>query len=702
MDLDEYDKISIDFWRREKKRCMEGFVLGNIYIHGWLYWHTTYWMQQTDIDIMIGGRKQTFKKRQFLDFRDIEWLVAEALIRCEKEHKGFMLTGSRNFGKTAIASSLCAYYATFFDDTEVMISCGNGDDNKKVTSFIEVGLAELEPTPFGRHRALNDWDNEVVFGYKDKKGNVKGMNSRFTIRNFQNGNKTMACANSRPKFHIIDEVGKIHNLQLCYDDSKPCWINTDGEQFAIVLLAGTGGDMEVGEDASSIFFNPVSNNLLEFKDRWEDRTSPIGLFIPATMAKNKFKYPQTLSSYVGINNPATDHIMINVSDEEKCKREWYDVEFDKIKNGNTSSIQKFKAYNPLKPSEAFYVINENPFPQEMCQAQLDYLIRHDIRGRSYELFRGPDNKIQAKLSDRKPIDKYPFDATVPNPEGAVIIYEHPTDDANLLYVSACDPYSQAKAANSTSVGAFYVYKRIGDISGDQYYDMMVAHYVARPETQKEFYETCEMLMEYYNAMCMPENETSNFIDYFKNKNKAWVLADGLHLTREVTPNTTVERDKGLPATTGVINHSNSNLIEYIKEEITLGRDDKGMPVKRPGVCRILDPMLLQEMIKYRKEDGKRRKSNCDRIVAFRIALTYARYLDRYYPVVRTNGQNPEERRREEERKRLEQRQKVHSPFAINHNRARGRTFSPFSEDAVYGEAERKPAIHSPFALRPRR
>ena len=692
MEIDEHDPVTIDYWKREKKRCKKGFTLGNVYVPGWVYWHTTYWQGEADSKDKMG---RTFKKRQFLSFRDIEWIIGEALMRAEKEKKGFVLCGSRGFAKTTIAASLCGYYATFFADTEVVVSCGNSGDNKKVTDFTEVGLQELVGTPFERKRSADDWKKEVAFGYKDTKGNREGLNSRITIRNFNDGSNTMACNGCRPKFHIIDEIGKILNLQACYDDSIECWKDTDGNQFSIVMLAGTGGDMEVGADAAKIFFDPRPNNLLEFPDRWEGRINPIGLFIPCTMAKNAYKFPQKLTDYLGLpSNPGTDHINILVSDEDKCFREWYLPNLEEKRKGGSSSLIKFKAYNPIKPSESFYVINENPFPTEELQSHLTFLKEKEIKGRVVELFRDPQtSKVQHKIvtdNSRMPIDEYPISSDATNIRGAVVIYEFPTDTAEMLYVASCDPYSQAKAVNSTSIGSMYIFKRVGDIAGDQYYDMMVAHYAGRPETQVEFYETCELLMELYNARCMPENETSNFIDYFDRKNKMHWLADGLSLTKEITPGTTVDRAKGLPATIGIINHCMNHLLEYLKEEIVIGYDyESKRPIRRRGLTRILDPMLIEEMLKYRKEAGNKRKTNCDRIVSFRIALAYARYLDKIAPIVKVNNETPEEAER---RKYAEKMQvKVHSPF-VTHKRVAHVNPYDTAEPAL-------PKIRSPFVLK---
>jgi hypothetical protein len=160
---------------------------------------------------------------------------------------------------------------------------------------------------------------------------------------------------------------------------------------------------------------------------------------------------------------------------------------------------------------------------------------------------------------------------------------------------------------------------------------MVASYTARPRTMKEWHQNVEMLLEYYNAVCMPENEGGTFIQYFDQKNKAHILADGYNMLKSISPNTTIKgRVIGLPATVSVQRFCMALMVEYCNEEIQVGMDALGFPMTKLGITRINDKALLKEIIAYNTT------GNFDRIVAFRHVLAYENWLMKFSPIVDMN------------------------------------------------------------------
>lgn len=207
-----------------------------------------------------------------------------------------------------------------------------------------------------------------------------------------------------------------------------------------------------------------------------------------------------------------------------------------------------------------------------------------------------------------------------------MIYEAPMNNPPaFLYIASLDPYNVSTSANSESLGVTYVYKRMYDPVAGTFQKRIVASYAARPDSLKEFYETFEMLLEYYNATAMIENMDNGIIQHMDNKNKSHYLADGFSLLKEITPKTSItNRNKGLPATKSVINFCMDLLLEYCTEEIVIDYDDNGEAIKALGLVRISDPVLLKEMIAY--NEGM----NADRIVSFRHILAYDNHLEKFY------------------------------------------------------------------------
>lgn len=86
------------YWAKEKDRILNGFWIadGQVYISGWLYWHTVYWkikMKKTK-----AGR--TFPVIETPMLRDLDFDASINFERALDEGTFIELVGSRGFGKT--------------------------------------------------------------------------------------------------------------------------------------------------------------------------------------------------------------------------------------------------------------------------------------------------------------------------------------------------------------------------------------------------------------------------------------------------------------------------------------------------------------------------------------------------------------------------------------------------------------------------
>jgi hypothetical protein len=628
------DSPFVIFWRKVMRMMQDGFYVGEgqVYIHGWLLWHTVMW--RIELDTLLPSGK-SFKGEGIPLFRDNEWEVAENLMRCEQEHKGFEWIGARGFGKSNILSSISAYFYTCYHDLEVLLTGPNSVDIAALAAKCEYGLSKLDSLTLRKKRGLGDnWMREVRAGYKDSEGQRYGSNSRFLVRNYSEGENTMAANATRPKIHVIDEIGKLPKFKKCYTDSQKCWMNDYG-QFGIPICGGTGGDMDKGADSKEVMLDPIPYNLLEFRDEWELRDKPVGYFTPVQKARNEYKEEWSLYRYLtekrGMLLSKTDDleaIKIWVSNEDRVLEEFVKPRRARAALSPDPAVLIDEiAYYCKNISEAFTVRANNHYPVEALRQHQKYLKDQDIAGKSVKLLRKKDGAVGYEFTDDKPINDYPIKSTTLK-NGTVVIYEFPEiNPPPMTYIAGADPYNQNKSTTSPSLGTLYIYKRMMTITGT-FSRHVVAAFAARPDTMNEWHETVEILMDFYNATCLPENEGTTFTQHFDQKNKAHMLADGFDLAKSINPKTEVDRSKGLAATTKNIefcmnlsyDYVNEKLIDgYVKNKET-GEDE---PIIRMGYTRILDPMLLEEMIQY---DGIK---NCDRIVAFRHVLAYEKSLEKF-------------------------------------------------------------------------
>jgi predicted ester cyclase len=612
------------FFQNELKKIEYGVTINGVFIPGWLYWHINHWHMYMDYEDPINHSIKRINSHPKL--RDNEWMIAEYLLKAEQEKKGLLIVGSRRLGKSEFEGSMVGRNATIYQGTQNIITGGNEPDIRVISSIVDNGLKHLHPY-FRFDRIANDWRKEVVLGYKDKK-NIGYEWSKILIRNFDDGNNTEAAAGTTAKTFIMDEIGKFPFFE-CFEAARPAFTSPYGWR-CVPILTGTGGSFDRGGDAEEMFNNPGAYNF--YAVEVEGESKKFGLFIPGTY-RMEGKQPQSLSEYAKVpSGSELDDVTILVKDEVRALQ-IINEERDSAKRSNDSrALLKQMMYYPLTPAECFLSEGGNDFPIEAAKQHLQFLNDNEIRGQYITLYRDSDGKVRHKFAEDKqrPITDFPVKSTTLK-DAPIVVWEFPITNAPMgLYVAGADPYNQSSSQWSDSLGTVIVYKRMTDVVGETYHDMPVASYAARPNTMNEWHDNVEMLMDFYNARCFPENEAGTFIQYFERKNKGHMLAEGFNIAREINPNTkTAGRIYGLAATQKNIDFCMSLFIEYCKEEIQIGTNkETGEPIKKLGVTRILDTMLLEEIIKYNK-DG-----NFDRIVAFRHALAYAKHLDKYFPINR--------------------------------------------------------------------
>lgn len=632
-----------EYWRRERDRCINGFSLadGQVKIPGRLYWHTVYWKIAAYVEKDFGGN--TMKVRELITpfLLDTVWDVFNDIQACSNEGLFYILVGSRDFGKSITAASCAGWQYTFFPKSEAIISAAAYNYVKLATDKIEDGLLNVHPI-FRKQRVTSDWKKEIVAGWKDKKTGLISTNSSFStikVRNYENGSNTMAAIGSRPGFHLIDEIGALQNLIACFKDSEGAWWSGGGNKpSCLAMLAGTGGDMEVGKEAAEMFFNPEAYRVLSFPNP-EQPGGKMGRFVSALRAKLKYKDKQTLASYLGIQHPDLERIHILVSDEKRAKEEWWDVEYaNAVKSGNSKTVLKFKAFWPLQASDSFLVLTKNDYNIEAAKQQQQRIRTNGITGDYIELYHDGE-KIRHRFENspdgrnRMPVTEFPVNTQ--SKDCPIQVWEFPVLDAPYsLYTAGVDSITQFKSSHSDSLAAIYIFKRMHDIASEKYQDTIVAAYVARPDKPDEWNEQARLLIKWYNARTLVENDDVTFINYMIAKGDGHYLEDQPQWLRMYVPNPS-PRDKGISrASEKVRIMLHSQLKKYLDETVRRETDEFGSVIREvTGVTRVLDPMLLEEIINFNETEG-----NYDREVACSLAIALANHLD---PIIGKAGTSDE-------------------------------------------------------------
>ena len=190
--------------------------------------------------------------------------------------------------------------------------------------------------------------------------------------------------------------------------------------------------------------------------------------------------------------------------------------------------------------------------------------------------------------------------------------------------------SEGKTTTSDSLCSIFVYKNPVEVTRETKNglesfiekDKIVASWCGRYDDINKTHEQLEMIIEWYNAWTLVENNISLFIQHMiaKRKQKYLVPKQQVLFLKDLGSNRTVYQEYGWKNTGTLFkNHLISYAIEFLRESIDEELDDNGEVISQTlGVERIPDKMLLTEMLAYYPG------LNVDRLVSFAALVAFAK------------------------------------------------------------------------------
>jgi hypothetical protein len=199
------------------------------------------------------------------------------------------------------------------------------------------------------------------------------------------------------------------------------------------------------------------------------------------------------------------------------------------------------------------------------------------------------------------------------------------------YYASIDPVSEGKTTTSDSLCSIFVYKNAtevirttasGDIEQFLEKDKIVAAWCGRFDDINKTHERLELIIEWYNAWTIVENNISLFIQHMiaRKKQRYLVPKQQILFLKELGSNKTVYQEYGWKNTGTLFkSHLISYAIEFLREVIDEETDvNGGVTGQTLGVERIPDPMLITEMLAYYPG------LNVDRLVAFGALIAFVK------------------------------------------------------------------------------
>jgi len=243
---------------------------------------------------------------------------------------------------------------------------------------------------------------------------------------------------------------------------------------------------------------------------------------------------------------------------------------------NAEQYQLRISQKPTNISEAFAYRNESLFPQGIISRQLKKIEDKEYAFEHIELERTNDG-INAKRSNKLPINKFPVDKKMQDKTGCLIVWERPVANPGFgAYYASIDPVSEGKTTTSDSLCSIFVYKNSVEVTretpnGLERFvegDKIVAAWCGRYDDINKTHEQLELIIEWYNAWTLIENNISLFIQHMiaKRKQKYLVPKQQILFLKDLGSNKTVYQEYGWKNTGTLFKqHLISYAIEFLRE-----------------------------------------------------------------------------------------------------------------------------------------
>ena len=287
--------------------------------------------------------------------------------------------------------------------------------------------------------------------------------------------------------------------------------------------------------------------------------------------------------------------------------------------------------HPRNIKEAFDFRTVSVFPSHLINAQIRRIEDRQYAEEHLEIYRDEKGQPAVTQTNKYPIREFPITKDTEDKTGCLVVWERPVQSPEFgTYYASIDPVGEGKTTTSESLCSIYVYKTAieltkKDVDGVQTFieqDKIVAAWCGRFDDINKTHERLELIIEWYNAWTIVENNIPQFITHMINRKKQKYLVPRQQILflKDIGANANVFQEYGW-RNTGTLfkSHMISYDLEFIKEELDQEVTSDGKVVKNVyGIERIPDIMLMKEMMAYR--DGV----NVDRLVAFAALVAFAK------------------------------------------------------------------------------
>lgn len=599
------------YWDSEKEKCRKGVIFRN----KGKAWYLTrdYYMWLNFLPIY----DKEEKVYGFAKVRDAQYHMALYEILAELHYKHAAILKKRQIASSYFHMGKLINTYWFEEGSVCKIGASLKDyiNDKGSWKFLEEYKDFLNEhtawyRPSNPQKVLL-WQQQIEVRVGNRK-TTKGLKSKIQGASFEKNPTTGVGGPTTYFFH--EEAGIAPKMDQTYGYIKPA-LKSGMITTGMFIAAGSVGDLDQCQPLKEMILKPHVNQIYAVESNLLDADGTIaetGLFIP-----EQWSMPPYIDDY---GNSLVEEALAALEEYfTKCKQEM-----------TPENYQLEVSQHPRNIAEAFAARKESIFPQAIVTQQLKLVNDKEYPYEYLKLERSSEG-IQAKRTNKLPILEFPVDKKMQDKTGSLVVWERPVKSPEFgLYYASIDPVSEGKTTTSDSLCSIFVYKNKVEITRETENgletfiegDKIVAAWCGRYDDINKTHEQLELIIEWYNAWTLVENNISLFIQYMisKRKQKYLVPKQQVLFLKDLGSNSTVYQEYGWKNTGNLFkSHLISYAIEFLREEIDSDYDEHGNVIRSTlGATRIPDPMLLKEMLAY--QPGL----NVDRLVAFSALISFVK------------------------------------------------------------------------------
>ena len=602
------------YWDHEKNKCRYGAIYKNAG-NTW-YLPRDYYMWLNFLPIF----NKEIQKFGFADVRDAQYHMALYELLAELHYKHSSILKKRQIASSYYHMGKMINQIWFEEGITLKVGASLKDyiNDKGSWKFLNEYEAFLNKHT-AWYRPMNPgkvllWQQkiEIVQGTQKRKTEVglKGVLQGMSFEKDPTNGVGGPC-----KYFFHEEAGIAPKMDTTFEYIRPA-MRSGFVTTGMFIAAGSVGDLDQCEPLKEMTLRPEPNDIYAVETNLIDSKGTVGksgLFIP-----EQWSMPPFIDEFG------------NSLVEEALKA--LDEQFEKWKKDLSPEQYQLRiSQHPRNIEEAFAYRKVSIFPLNLVGAQMRRIEDKTYATEFLDIFRDEKGDVDVKPTSKLPINTFPVDKKQEDKTGVFVCYERPVKNPEFgMYYASVDPVGEGKTTTSESLCSIYVYKTAVEVTrndGEKVEtfverDKIVAAWCGRFDDINKTHERLEMIIEWYNAWTIVENNISQFINHmlYRKKQKYLVPRSQILFLKVIGANANVFQEYGW-RNTGTLfkSHMLSYAIDFLKEELDQEVKPDGEIVKTVyGVERIPDPMLLTEMAAY--QEGL----NVDRLVSFAALIAFAK------------------------------------------------------------------------------